>query len=206
MYHHFPPQYGNDGLLDSSIAFSRDGVQWQRPDRRPYVPLGQAGEWDSAFIMVGVGLYRSGNTLYQYYNGTDLSHGGTRTASKNASKDRRRWGWMGALQQRLDGFFSVDAAYQGGELTTPLLKFQGRALTLNVNTSSAGSVVVEILDPQGKPIEGFSAADCDPVMANNVSHTVTWRGGADVAPLQGKPVRLHINMRSCKLYAMQFMA
>lgn len=205
-YHHFEERYGNDGLLDSSAAVSRDGVTWRRPDRGPYVPLGEKGEWDESFIMMGVGIVRQGDKLLQYYNGIDISHGGTRKESKTSAQGRTRWGWMGAVEQRLDGFYSADAAYAGGSLTTPPVIFAGKNLNLNINTSSAGSAKVALLDPHGQPLAGYSSEDCDPIMTNNVRHTVTWKGQADVAALAGKPLRLKFDMRSCKLFAFQFVA
>jgi hypothetical protein len=203
-YHHFDRRYGNDGLLDSSAAASRDGITWQRPDRGPYVSLGEKGEWDESFMMMGVGLVRREDKLYQYYNGVDISHGGTRKESKNSAQGRTRWGWMGAVEQRLDGFYSADAAYAGGWLKTPPVRFEGKHLVLNVNTSSAGSVKVEILGEDDKPVPGFSLGESDMIMANNVRHVVTWNQKDDVSSLAGKPVRLKFAMRSAKLYAFQF--
>ena len=205
-YHHFPPEYGNDGLLDISAATSRDGVRWQRIDRKPYVPLGMVGEWDAMFAMMGVGIVRVGDKLLQFYNAIDISHGGTRKASKYASDQasRRRWGWMGALEQRLDGFYSADAAYGGGHLTTPPIVFKGNRLELNIHSSAAGSARVELRDASGKAFRGFSLKDCDLIMTNDVRHGVSWKGKSDVSSLAGKPVRLHLEMRSTKLYAFQF--
>ncbi len=154
-YHHFDARYGNDGFLDSSAALSRDGIAWTRPDRGPYVALGERGEWDESFIMMGVGLVRQGNKLLQYYNGIDISHGGTRKESKSSAQGRTRWGWMGAVEQRLDGFYSADAAYAGGWLTTPRMQFNGKQLALNINTSSAGSAKVAILGEDDQPIAGY---------------------------------------------------
>ena len=206
LYHHFPPEYGNDGLLDCSAAVSRDGKTWHRIDRRPYVALGEIGEWDAMFIMMGVGMVRHGDTILQYYNGIDFGHGGTRAASKYSAiaKDRRRWGWIGAVEQRLDGFFSVDATNEGGSITTPPVIFQGNRLTLNLNASAAGMAHVELRDQTGTPLPAFALADCDPIMGNDVRHPISWGGNADVSTLNGKPVRIHIQMRSAKLYAFQF--
>jgi hypothetical protein len=64
-YHHYPPHMGNDGLLDVSLAVSRDGVTWQRPDRRPYVSMGLREEWDALFVMMGVGMVRRGPKIYR---------------------------------------------------------------------------------------------------------------------------------------------
>jgi hypothetical protein len=204
-YHHFDPHYGNDGLLDSAAAASRDGIAWQRPDRRPYVSLGEKGAWDESFIMMGVGLFRLGDTLYQYYNGTDLSHGGTRKESKVGDKNRTRWGWMGALEQRLDGFYSADFPYEGGSLVTPPLRFTGKKLLLNINTSAAGSARVALLQPNLQAIPEFGLDLCDGFMGNDAAHVVSWKGNPDIHALADQPLRLHIHARSAKLYAFQFL-
>ena len=203
-YHHFPPEMGNDGLLDSHMAVSRDGIRWERPDRRSYLRLGEAGAWDAAFIMMGVGLVRQGDTLYQYYNGVDLSHGGTRGMSEEERTQWRRWSKMGRVEQRLDGFYSLDAAYEGGWFETPLLRFEGDHLELNIDTSAAGLARVGILDQTGTGIPGFGLDDCDDIFINDVAHVVTWKGNQNLSSLAGKPIRLRFQMRAAKLYAFQF--
>ncbi|MBI4556955.1 MAG: hypothetical protein HY706_05170 [Candidatus Hydrogenedentes bacterium] len=203
-YHHFPPERGNDGLLDTGIAVSRDGVRWERPDRRPYVPTGEAEDWDARFVMTGVGMVRQGAKLYQYYSGVNLSHGGTRGMSEEERTRWRRWGKIGCVEQRLDGFFSADAEYAGGWLVTPAMTFDGDQLELNINTSAAGSARVAILGTDGQPVPGFSVDDSDKIMGNDVAYTVTWNGRADVGALRGQTVRLRFEMRAAKLYAFQF--
>lgn len=204
LYHHFPPQYGNDGLLDSSAAASRDGIHWLRIDRRPYISLGQLGEFDSMMLMVGVGMVRYGDKIYQYYNGVNFGHGATREESKIKVANPRRWGWMGAAEQRLDGFYSADADYTGGTLTTPPVIFNGSRLEININTSAAGIARVELQNTSGQPIPGYRLGECDLIMTNNVRHVVRWSNNPDVSKLDGKPVILHFQMQSAKLYAFQF--
>jgi hypothetical protein len=196
---------GNDGLLDVSIAASRDGTAWARPDRRPYVPLGLRGEWDACFIMVGVGLVRRGDAIYQYYNGVDLTHGGTRGMSEEQRSAWRRWSKVGRVVQRLDGFFSADADYEGGWFETPPLVFAGNRLALNIDTSSAGTARVGILDLDGAPVPARSVGECDEIMANATEQVVTWKGKPDVGAAAGRPVRLRFELRSAKLYAFQFL-
>ena len=75
---------------------------------------------------------------------------------------------------------------------------------MNIDTSSAGSARVALLDTNGKPLPGYAVADCDVILDNNVRHAVTWKGKSDVSALAGKPVRLRFEMRSAKLYAFQF--
>ena len=92
----------------------------------------------------------------------------------------------------------------GGWITTPTLKFSGNFLELNINTSSAGSAQVELRDESGQAIPGFTLQDCDTIMTNDVRHRVSWKGNADLSALAGRPVQLHVEMRSAKLYAFQF--
>ncbi len=89
-------------------------------------------------------------------------------------------------------------------LTTPSIRFEGKRLTLNLDTSAGGEAFVEIRDLQGNPIDGFSLEDSDHLGGNNVAFPVSWKGSQDVSSLAGKDVKLHFKLRNCKLYAFQF--
>ncbi len=105
---------------------------------------------------------------------------------------------------RLDGFASVQADYQGGELITKPLRFTGRELALNFATSAAGSVRVEFQDPNGQPIPGFALSDCQAQIGNEIERVVSWKSGSDVGQLAGRPVRLRLAMQDADVYAFQF--
>ena len=53
---------------------------------------------------------------------------------------------------------------------------------------------MEILDAEGKSIEGFSKNEADSIQTDSVCHKVTWRGRADVSALKGESIapRFHI--------------
>jgi len=105
---------------------------------------------------------------------------------------------------RPDGFASVRAGFADGEMITKPLTFQGRELALNVSTSAAGQVRVEIQDANGAPLPGYALADSKPVIGDELERVVTWKNGSDVAALAGKPVRLRFVMNEADLYAIQF--
>jgi hypothetical protein len=105
---------------------------------------------------------------------------------------------------RPDGFVSVNAPMRGGELVTKPLTFEGKRLLLNVSTSAAGSVRVEVQGPDGKPLPGFSLSDCDDLFGDSLDREVTWKGRADVGSLAGKPVKLRFVMHDADLYALRF--
>jgi len=105
---------------------------------------------------------------------------------------------------RLDGFASAQAPYHGGELITKPLTFTGRELSINFGTSAAGSIQVEIQDPTGNPVPGFSLADSREQIGNEIDRVVTWKQGSDVSSLAGKPVRLRFVIKDADLYAFKF--
>jgi hypothetical protein len=142
-----------------------------------------------------------GDELWIYYAGSNRDHDGN---ISRGAPDGKHLSGIGRAVLRLDGFVSADADYRGGQLTTPALRFSGGRLELNVETSGGGSVEVELLDDQGKPIEGYSRADSQPINGNSVRMPVRWKTTDDVRELAGRPVRLRFYMRDCKLYAFQF--
>jgi len=107
---------------------------------------------------------------------------------------------------RLDGFISVHAGYEEGELITKPLRFAGAKLELNYSTSGAGRIRVEIQDAAGQPIPGFTLEDCSPVQGDTIAGFVTWKDGADVSRLSGQPVRLRFVVNEADLYSLRFAA
>lgn len=105
---------------------------------------------------------------------------------------------------RLDGFVSVQAPYKGGELLTKPFTFQGKNLFLNFSTSAAGEIRVEVQDPSGRPLPGFTLQEAIPLIGNEIERAVLWKNQPDLGRLQGKPVRLHFVMKDADLYAIQF--
>ncbi|MFO0871051.1 MAG: hypothetical protein U0935_19175 [Pirellulales bacterium] len=110
------------------------------------------------------------------------------------------------LTFRLDGMASVSAGSTAGEFTTKAFTFQGNRLTLNLATSAAGGVWVEIQDEAGQPLPGFTLADCQEIHTDDLARVVSWRQGADVGALAGRPVRLRFRLRDADLFALQFVA
>lgn len=105
---------------------------------------------------------------------------------------------------RIDGFVSVNAPLKGGELVTKSLTFTGNELLINLSTSAAGSIRVEIQDAQGKPLPGFSLSDCHEVFGDAIDRAVLWKGSSNVGALADKPVRLRFVLKDADLYSLRF--
>ncbi len=108
------------------------------------------------------------------------------------------------LTLRLDGFASVNAPLRGGDVTTKPLTFAGKQLELNYSTSAAGSIRVELLGREGKPIEGYSVGECRALIGDEVERVVTWNGSSDLSSLAGKPLQVRFHMQDADLFSFRF--
>ncbi|MEN6535922.1 MAG: hypothetical protein ABFD89_19825 [Bryobacteraceae bacterium] len=105
---------------------------------------------------------------------------------------------------RLDGFASVKAPYNGGEIVTKTVRFQGSKLEINYATSAAGGIKVELQDETGNSIPGFGLADAQEIIGDEIARVVAWKQGCDVSRLAGKPIRIRFVMKDADLYAFRF--
>ena len=184
-------------LTDGLFMTSRDGVHFKR--------------WNEAFLRPGP--ERPGTW---HYGAHYLAWGVVETASDLAGAPpelslyatENYWHGKGSALRRytlrLDGFVSAAANWRGGELVTKTIRFAGPRLELNFASSAAGAVRVEIQDPAGKPLEGYSLEDCVPLFGDAVDRPVRWKNNEDLQALVGKPVRLRFALKDADLYAFQF--
>jgi hypothetical protein len=203
---------------DVQLAFSRNGVTWQRVGKEGaisakelradrdwqqtakdavFLPYGEfKKEWDWGSIAA---TYHPplvvDDEIRIYYTGINGRnwHNYHKDASDHA---------VGLATLRLDGFVSVNAGEEPGTLTTRSLVFLGDTLVVNAN-ATGGSLTVEALDPEGTVIEGFGTADCAPITTDSVRHVLRWRDNPDCHLLQGRPIKLRFHLRNAKLYAFE---
>lgn len=105
---------------------------------------------------------------------------------------------------RLDGFSSIQAGYQGGEMTTKPFTFTGSTLSLNFSTSAAGEIKVQILDTNGEPIKGFELENCTALIGNEIKRNVIWNNSSSLEQLEGKAIKLQFLMKDANLYSIIF--
>ena len=105
---------------------------------------------------------------------------------------------------RTDGFVSIRAPYEGGEMVTRPLRFKGTQLEINYSTSAAGSIRVGILDSSEEPLPGFSVEECPQIIGDEIRRVVTWQESSDVGRLAGQTVRLKFSLKDADLYSIRF--
>jgi hypothetical protein len=183
------------GITDAAFMTSRDGQQFHR--------------WPEAFIRPGLSsdcwITRNNAPAWgvvQTKSDTaegipELSIYATESYFHKATRLRR-------FSLRMDGFVSIRADSQGGEMVTKPIVFSGKRLEMNFSTSATGLIQVEIQDASGKPSPGFALEDCPEVFGDRINQVVAWKQGGDVSKLAGKPIRLRFVMNDADLYAIQF--
>ncbi len=184
-------------LSDAVLMTTRGGHVYDRTFLSSFIRPGiGARNWVSRTNYPALGIIQTSPTEISIYTNAD-------NAQPTAHLHR--------YSLRLDGFASVQADYDGGEIVTKPLRFTGDRLDLNFSTSAVGSIRVEIQDEHRQPVPGFAAADCVEVIGNEVDRTVRWKaaGGkesSDVSGLAGKVVRLRLVLKDADLYALKFAA
>ena len=185
------------------LLSSRDGESWARIPGEPLVPLGQIGEWDRfQLLLTGAPPIRIDDQLFIYYRGTARRHNKVPAEYDPRiapDQDPRSMG-IGLATLRVDGFASVAASYEGGRLTTTLLRCEGDELLLNLK-ADYGQVRVECLDEESRAIPGFGLEDSVPLQVDAVDAPVRWQSQPNLRPLRERPFKLRFHLHNARLYS-----
>ena len=189
------------------LAFSRDGIHYDRRYREPFTQRGARSEFDCNSIY-GRSPLLHGDRILFFYHGLSYRSPETLLALGDKAK-----GAVGLATLPLDGFVSMDGV--GGalsrdvapysEMVTRSFGFTGSRLSLNVSAALQGpgpvELRVEVLEPNHHRIDGFQFDDADPITESGQSHVVSWKGSPDLSALVGRAIKLRFYFKNCKLYS-----
>lgn len=192
------PRYGM-ALTDGLFMSSRDGRTFKRWGE-PFIPPGlrPVGNWVYGDNFQNWGIVQTRSDVAGAPD--ELSFYATEGYWRGNATSIRRY------TLRLDGFVSVHTTRTGGELITHPLTFTGSRMLLNFATSAAGSLRIEIQQPDGTPISGFSLADSPEMFGDALDYVALWHDPAKLTELAGQPVRLRFVLHEADLYAFRFTA
>ena len=179
----------NTDLVDCELTWSPDGVHWEFVcPGTPLIPRGRKGSYDWGCIYAAAyPVFRDGQ-IRLYYGGNDGQH------------TNWRKGFLCLARLRPDGFAGMEpvAAEKVATIITRPVQCVGDQLLVSAD-AAGGSLRVAVLESPG-----FELDDCPPITADVTDGVVQWRGGANLAALRDKPVRLQFELRKAKLYAFGF--
>ena len=184
IYLALPTRFANEEIGATEIAFmtSRSGAPYQRLFKEAFVRPGLDPErWGNRANYTALNVLPTGPAEMSIYH---------------------RSGHRYVL--RTDGFVSVSAPYEGGEMITKPLLFDGQELVLNLSTSIQGSIRAELQTADGQPLPGLTLDDCPAIVGDRIEHVVCWQGGSDLGEYAGQPVRIRFVMKDSDLFSLRF--
>ena len=180
--------------IDMAIAHSRDGENWTR-ERTFVLPNGDVGEWDRFNQCTANAPVRVGDELWIYYSGRTYRHGEYKKSGLTDSGPQHSA--IGLATIRVDGWCSLEASFDGGELTTKPVVLPEGAETIKLNAKADwGEVVVEILNEDGDVLSSSA-----PVRGDGIEMMTVWPEGPGPGAFAGKPARLRFTAKNALLYS-----
>lgn len=175
-----------------AVGFSRDGFHWHRPSHDAFIPVSERfGDWNWGNVQSAGGCCLiAGDKLYFYVSGRAGLAGSSNSGVCST----------GLAILRRDGFASVDAGSESGQLATRPVRFSGKYMFVNVD-SSEGGLQVEVLDSQNKAISPFSQDNCIPIKVDKTLQAVQWQGIGDLSQLAGRAVKFRFHLTNGRLYS-----
>ena len=169
---------------DVTLIFSREGQGVQRPFPGAWiVPGPDPVRWGNRNNYIAWGMVQSSKEELSLYHG----HQPIR------------------FTLRTDGFTSLAAGVDPGECLTKVLKGDFKRIEINLATSAAGAFQLELCDPAGQALDGFTFADFGEFYGDTVDLEAKWGDKVLPAEVLAKGFRLRIRMTECDLYSIAFL-
>lgn len=190
------PRYGS-AVTDGLMMTSRDGRTFKRWGEAIIRPgPSRTNSWVYGDNIISWGILETESDLPQSPH--ELSIYAIESYWTGKSQNFRRY------SIRVDGFVSVQAPLRGGEFVTKPLLFEGEKLEINYSTSAAGGIWVELQAANGKPLAGYTQAECHEVFGDEIQRTVVWKSTDKLKQLASTPVRLRFILKDADLFSFRF--
>ncbi|WP_395735860.1 M15 family metallopeptidase [Prosthecobacter sp.] len=180
MYH-----VGNGRTVDCELAWSHDGLKWQRVSPgTPFIPRGASGSYDSECIyaMAGPPILKD-SKLMIFYGGDDFPHTGWK---------RHCLPCLATL--RPDGFAGYTPADSGlpAQVQTTQLRLTADPVSISADVNPGGSLRVSAIDEQESVLDVAEV-----ISTSGTDMRLKWKKGQKTATT----VRFRIEMENATLYA-----
>lgn len=191
-------EVGLPKVTELHMAFSRDGFHWSRSeDRTAFIGATQSDTWDRGYLHSNASICLvNDDELWFYYTAFEGNEEkrdeSVYNSTVNGAYDK---GQTGLATLRRDGFASMSTD-TSGTLTTETVTFDGKYLFVNAN---AKSIRAEILDENGRVIEGYSVNDCIAVSGDTTKAMLSF--GKDLSSLSGTEVKFRFYLEEGDLYS-----
>jgi hypothetical protein len=196
----FPSFYHRiESTVDIQLAVSRDGVNWQRPERRPIVERAVDGEifgclYASPELVALENQWRLPLQLHRRFH--DFRDRGA-TYPPDGELRWARW-----QPDRLVGL----AAEEEGRVILVDRPLSGEPPRINYRTDDDGWVRVEVVEPPHTPpqpveaLPGLGLAEAETLSGDELDRPLRWQGAFDWAAHQDRVVALRLHLRKAQVF------
>ncbi len=196
-YLYYPPhvetfaQKADVGLVVSHSGYSfREVLPF-----RPFIPRGPRGTWDAGLVCQG-NILDDGDQTRFYYTGNDVGNLGGSYRIGMAYIPRDQYGYL-----LIRGHRDIAARPRQATATLkPVALPENAQLAINAtHLSKGGSIRLQLMDEQDKPLRGFAFKDCTPVTRDGLRKKISWKNDKQAASLAGRRVKIgvQINHPNC---------
>ena len=187
------PRFGY-AVTDCMFMCSRDKKNWYRPDEAVLRP-GPENEWSWRYgdCFMCSGMFETASNFPEEAAELSFLVPTKRWTKEQSGTMLYRYG------MRQDGFISRYSGYDTSVLETKPIVFSGNKLTVNFETSAAGSIRIELADKNGRTIEGYQSCE---LFGDSVDRTVHF--SKKLSELAGKPVRIRFFISDADVYSFRF--
>jgi len=189
--------------INIHLATSRDGLNFTRVCRgEPFIAHGEPTYYD--YMAMACSQPRPiivGETVFIYYAALNFGH--TDEESRLNAGPLACGAALATFPR--DRFASLESSeLDPGPCRVITKPFTVRhpLLFLNASTWQQGSIRVEALTPDWRPIEGFAEPEARSIQGSALNHPVGWNNRADLGQLLGEEIRLKFYLTRARIHAM----
>ena len=187
------------GPMDAQLVYSYDGRRFSRGlreaflERNPMPKPGCVQVRPSSILPVG-------DEFFVYSHGNRGAHG--REKSQQRLKPEEQLSTLLLHRLRKDGWMYLEPKGDWATIQTKPFVLEGGGIQINAD-ASYGEIRAQVTDVKSQPIEGFSFDDSEEIRGKDgLSLSLRWKGG-EVGQLPNTPVRLELEFRQAKVYAIE---
>ncbi len=183
-----------NGPMDIGLTYSYDGSHFNRASYDAFIERNPLGEHGGGCVYSSSMLVDSDNNIRIYSGGSKAEHFQNQNLNDAA---------LMLHKLRLDGFMYLESISRSASVRTKWFRIHGDDLRINVKCPY-GMARAQIIDEKGRPIPGFTYADCTPMQGDELFWSPQWNGGKFGDAADGRKRRqLEIEVVSGQLFAIR---
>lgn len=184
-----------DDTMTIGMASSYNGRNWNWLTGSPVLGTGEPGTWDAGVVFAHPDLseLKDGRFVLPY-TGYPFPH---KYPRGQLVFDVGYAAWPNGR------LVAVDAP-ETGQFTTVAFFPPEKRMRINAKTREGGSVLVEIAEITGKPIDGRTFAKCAPIVGDGPALRVRWEGTDMIGANDRQPIIVRIKLTSAELFSIEF--